>query len=176
MDCIFLLRMRFSSSTRFFCSAYFNSRKDVSVKRLNDSVSWVQDLNLNYANNVPAYNQLYHQYNYDEITKSFYPTKNNSMELVNMAKTWEWSWWNPENKGDFEKYRKSDALFADMIVNTQGVYKAKRVNKGSDIHAKVKKLFEQTLNQHRQHFNVNGDQSVVESLIDASNLYWVDYQ
>lgn len=63
-----------------------------------------------------------------------------------------------------------------MIVNTQGVYKAKRVLKGSAIHEKVKKLFEESLSPHRKYFGSDCQgESLIDSLIEANNLYWVDY-
>lgn len=145
--------------------AYYNSPKDSSIQRLILSNFWLQDMNILYSDAAP-FTKLYNNFDYDQITQTFYPTKNNAMESVNMATMWNCSWWNPANYGKFDLYRKSDTLFADMIVNTQGVYKAKKVLKGSAMHEKVKKLFEETLTPHRSNFgpdHQNG--SLIDSLV-----------
>lgn len=107
---------------------YFNSTTDISFLRLIQSNFWLQDMNILHSSNAP-FDKLYRNFDYDGITKTFYPTKNNAMELVNMATMWGCSWWNPYNKGRLDLFKKSDVLFADMLVNTQGIYKAKRVVK-----------------------------------------------
>ena len=59
------------------------------------------------------------------------------MEAVNLSRIWDNSYYNLKNKDSTHWQRKSDVLFADMIVNTQGVYKAKKIQKGSEQHHKA---------------------------------------
>ena len=70
---------------------------------------------------------------YDSIVKAYFPTKINAFESVNIQRTWEYSYWNPDNRNNEKAYRKSDVLFADMMTNTQGIYKVKKVKNESII-------------------------------------------
>lgn len=154
---------------------YFNSSKDISFQRLILSNLWLKDMNDLYSSNT-GFSKLYQNFDYDGITKTFYPTKNNAMESVNMSNVWASSWWNPVNKGRFDLYKKSDTLFADMIVNTQGVYKAKRVIENSAMHKKIAGLFESALSPHRNNFGDSlKDGSLIDSLVKSNNLYYVEY-
>ena len=78
---------------------------------------------------------------------------------MNLA--WANSFWNPENTKledaaeKFKRYRRSDILFGDYIISTQGIYKTKKVMRknedGSENqdYAKVKSLFQKHLNEHK---------------------------
>lgn len=50
------------------------------------------------------------------------------MESINLCRTWNCSYWNPKNDGNLEAYKTSDVLFADMMANTQGIYKVQKVH------------------------------------------------
>lgn len=58
--------------------AYYNSPKDSSIQRLILSNFWLQDMNILHSSTGP-FTKLYNNFDYDEITKTFYPTKNNAM-------------------------------------------------------------------------------------------------
>ena len=53
------------------------------------------------------------------------------MESINIYRTWKYSYWNPKNDGNFQAYKTSDVLFADMMTNTQGIYKVQKVKVGT---------------------------------------------
>ena len=93
---------------------------------------------------------MYKNFDYDAITRAFYPTKKTAMEAVNLSRIWDNSYYNPKNKDSTDWQRKSDVLFADMMVNTQGVYKAKKIQKGSEQHKKAYTHFKNLLNKHRK--------------------------
>ena len=44
-----------------------------------------------------------------------------------MQRVWHYSYWNPSNTDKYHHFRKSDVLFTDMLANTQGIFKIKRV-------------------------------------------------
>ena len=94
------------------------------------------------------------------MIKRYFPTKNTAFENINLNIAWANSYWNPDNtkladSEKFRKYRRSDVLFGDYIVNTQGIYQAKRVLRknedGSENkeYVKVKSLFQKHLNENR---------------------------
>lgn len=53
------------------------------------------------------------------------------MESINLSRIWKNSYYNPANHSKTDWQRQSDALFADMMTNTQGVYKAQKIVKGT---------------------------------------------
>lgn len=112
---------------------YFNSFKDVNLSHFVKSILWVGDLSKELQNDK-AFDAVYDDFDYDTIVKSYFPTKNNAIESVNIQRSWENSYWNKANSngnvGDrIKTYRKSDLLFADMISNAQGIYKIKLIRR-----------------------------------------------
>ena len=75
------------------------------------------------------------------------------MESVNLQNIWKYSYYNPKNLQTHDWQRHSDVLFADMITNTQSVYKAKRINHGSEQYYKAKKHFSKILNENKHIIN-----------------------
>lgn len=78
------------------------------------------------------FDAAYYDHRYMDISQAYSPTKNTAMESINASILWENSYMNPKNsnKQDVETiYRKSDVIFGDTSVNTEAIYKAKRVTK-----------------------------------------------
>ena len=153
---------------------YFNVKTDSSIIRTIRSTLWVEDMNSLY-NLSDKMIGLYQQYQYDDMTTTYYPTKNSAMESVNQAKIWKSSWYNPNNLGTLNWTRQSDALFADMMTNTQGIYKAKKVHPGTPQYEKVKKQFGKMLDENRKHFKIPEGKDIVDTLIGENNLFYMDY-
>lgn len=101
------------------------------------------------------------------------------MESINLTNTWTSSYWNPKNSkksNRFEIYKKADVLFADMMTNTQGIYKIKKVLKGSETQKKVELFFGDLLESNKDRFiESEMNQKVIDSLINKNNLYFLDY-
>lgn len=52
------------------------------------------------------------------------------MENININRVWNSSYFNPQLENDpnkFKKFKHSDALFADLMLNTQDVFKIKKI-------------------------------------------------
>lgn len=70
-----------------------------------------------------------------------------------------------------------DIRFADMMTNTQGIYKVKKVRASTKIREKVIDFFEDILEKNRNKFcEAEVGKSIIDSLISAQNLYYMDYE
>ena len=108
------------------------------------------------------------------------------MENINLNRTWDNSYFNEDNANrpdKWNRFRHYDALFADMMVTTQGIYKAKRV-KDPEMIEKVKEQFKAMLEENRKEFMSKGGKKrnvddktkcIVDALVEDDNLWYIDY-
>ena len=73
-------------------------------------------------------------------------------------------------------FKRSDLLFADMMTNTQGIYKVKKVKHDTVIKEKVVNFFSAVLEKNRSKFKEGEEmKSIIDALIDNDNLFYADY-
>ena len=72
--------------------------------------------------------------------------------------------------------RQSDALFADMMTNTQGIYKAKKLCRDTEQYIKAKKHFSEVFNKNKHYFGKKDCEDIFENLVESGDLYWMDYE
>ena len=104
-------------------------------------------------------------------------------ENLNINRAWDSSYFNENLATDpnkFEKYRHSDALFADIMVNTQGAYQAKKVRPGDEetiyfIKNHFKEVLEKNRNIIDKSEKYKDHENVIDALIEDNNLYFIDF-
>ena len=63
-----------------------------------------------------------------------------------------------------------------MMVNTQGIYKVKKVRHGTEFKEKVVLFFSGVLEKNRSRFEeAQGEKNIIDCLIDSENLFYLDY-
>ena len=163
---------------------YLNDPSDINILRLVRSFLWSNDLNALFS--VQGADQtLYSQFEYDFLVKKFFRTKNTAFEGINMNLAWSKSFWNKalnnlSAEKRLEKYRYSDILFADFAINTQGIYKAKRVpsaSKNPERHQEIGELFSEHLQKNRDLLGpqYQNSDNVFQKMVEDGNLYIVEY-
>lgn len=129
------------------------------------------------------YVDLYNMAQYPALTKAFFPVRMSDFENINMNRIWQYSYFNETLmdlpvKERFEKYRHSDALFGDLMVNTQGIYQAKKV-KDEETVKFVKNRFSKVLEANRKVIDKSGryvsNPDIIDALIQDNNLFFVHY-
>jgi hypothetical protein len=154
---------------------YYNSWADVKAGFTLLKLLWVNDLSDHFKHDQ-AFNRKYFAGDFDAIVKAYFKTENTAFESVNVEKCWRNSYWNPANQGKMEAYKKSDILFADSMVNVHNIFMVKKVAKDSATHRKVADFFEGILEKNRSSFiEAEEGKSIIDSLIEQNNLYYVDY-
>ena len=154
---------------------HYNTWSDIQAGVTIFKVLYIKDLSERFEKDR-VFDRVYSDHNYDAIVKAFCPTKSSAFESVNIQRTWEYSYWNPFNRNQEETYKKSDLLFADMLVNTQGIYKARKIRHDTIIKEKAVNFFEAILEKNRDKFNEGkGERSILDELIDNENLFYLDY-
>lgn len=81
--------------------------------------------------NDKLFDEAWNTYDYDSLVKAYFPTKLSPLEAVNIERSWKNSYFNPAHSDKANKveiYRRSDALFADLICNAQGIYKIRKID------------------------------------------------
>ena len=68
----------------------------------------------------------------------------------------------------------SDALFADMMTNTQGIYKAMKIIEGTQAYKKAKRCFSDLLRENRKTIGVEGEDTF-EEMVKEGKLFYMDY-
>ena len=119
---------------------YYNVWSDIQAGVTLLKLFYVNDLSKQFRKDS-AFEKAYKNYNYDAIVKAYCPTKSSAFESVNIHRTWKNSYWNPINRENEKAYKRSDLLFADMLVNTQGVFKVKKIKHDSIIKEKAVNFF-----------------------------------
>ena len=154
---------------------YFNTWSDFKEGVTATKVFYINDVSKRYDDDE-VYDRIYRDQNYDAIVKAYYPTKNTGFESINIKRTWDCSYWNPVNENNEAAFKKSDLLFADMMVNTQGIYKVKKVRHGTEFKEKVVLFFSGVLEKNRSKFEeAQGEKNIIDCLIDSENLFYLDY-
>ena len=103
---------------------YFNTWSDFKEGITATKAFYINDVS-KYYDDDDVYDRAYQDQRYDAIVRAYYPTKNTGFESVNIKRTWDCSYWNPKNRDNEGQYKKSDLLFSDMLVNSQGLFKVK---------------------------------------------------
>ena len=63
-----------------------------------------------------------------------------------------------------------------MMVNTQGIYKVRKVRHDTMMKEKVVNFFSAVLEKNRDRFDeAMGEKSIIDSLIENENLFYLDY-
>ena len=173
--CFFKNQVVRKPHTRIPQPKYYNTWSDIQAGVTIFKLFYINDLSKRLEKDA-AFDRIYKDHNYDAIVKAYCPTKNSAFESVNIQRTWDSSYWNPINRGNERAYKKSDLLFADMMVNTQGIYKVRKIRHDTMIKEKVVNFFSSVLEKNRDRFDeAVGEKNIIDSLIDNDNLFYLDY-
>ena len=130
---------------------YYNTWSDIQAGVTLFKLMYVNDLSMQFKKDS-TFDRAYNDHDYDSIVKAYCPTKMTAFESVNIHRTWENSYWNPINRENEMVFKRSDLLFADMMTNTQGIYKVKKVKHDTVIKEKVVNFFSAVLEKNRNRF------------------------
>ena len=63
-----------------------------------------------------------------------------------------------------------------MMVNTEGIYKLKKIKNDSEMKEKVAKFFSAILEKHKAKFHESEkEKNIIDALIESDNLFCLDY-